>query len=99
MDPEMNDLKAINIRHPMTIHFILVEPTRPENIGASALKTMGFGSMRLINPVDHLGDRAWQLAFGCEEILENARVYDSLKEALQDIDDDIYWVEASVLQP
>ena len=72
----------------MTIHFVLVEPARPENIGASAraLKTMGFGSLRLVNPVDHLCARARQLAFGSEEILENAQVYDSLGDAIKDID-------------
>ncbi|MBD3377514.1 tRNA/rRNA methyltransferase [candidate division KSB1 bacterium] len=88
MDPEVNDFNAINIRHPMTIHFILVEPARPENIGASAraLRTMGFDSLRLVNPVDHLGDRARQLAFGSEEILENAEIYNSLDEAIKDVD-------------
>ena len=44
----------------MDIHFILVEPTRPENVGASAraIKTMGFRSLRLVNPCNHLAERA-----------------------------------------
>ncbi len=80
--------KETNRTHGMTIHFVLVEPARPENIGASAraLKTMGFGSLRLVNPVDHLCDRARQLAFGSEVVLENAEVYDSLDEAIKDVD-------------
>ena len=70
------------------IHFILVEPAVPENIGAAAraLKTMGFSSMRLVNPVNHLADEARWLAHASNEILENAKVYTTLKEAVVDID-------------
>jgi len=69
-------------------HFILVEPSVPENIGAAAraLKTMGFGSMRLVNPANHLADEARWLAHASNEILENAKVYPTLKEAVKDID-------------
>jgi tRNA/rRNA methyltransferase len=70
------------------IHFILVEPAVPENIGAAAraMKTMGFSSLRLVNPADHLSEPAKWLAHASNDILENAKVYKSLKDAVQDID-------------
>ena len=40
----------------MQIIFILVEPAVPENVGAAAraLKTMGFGELRLVRPCTFL---------------------------------------------
>ena len=72
----------------MTIHFILVEPLYPENIGAAAraIKTMGFNSLRLVNPCDHLVKQAKWLAHGSIEILEKALVFNSFEEAIKDID-------------
>ena len=72
----------------MEIHFILVEPAVPENIGASAraLKTMGFGNLRLVNPVPYRAGKAHWLAHGSHDVLENARDYKSLEEAVADID-------------
>ncbi len=69
-------------------HFILVEPAVPENIGAAAraLKTMGFSSLRLVNPANHLADEARWLAHASNDILENAHVFPSLKEAVKDMD-------------
>lgn len=72
----------------MQIHFILVEPAVPENVGAAAraIKTMGFNSLRLVNTKAHLDEKAGWLAHASNEILENAKIYNSLKEATQDID-------------
>lgn len=72
----------------MIVHFILVEPAVPENIGASAraLKTMGFSSLRLVNPCDHLHVKARMLAHGAQDILEGSRVFHSLEAALDDVD-------------
>ena len=72
----------------MQIHFILVEPAVPENVGAAAraIKTMGFNSLRLVNTKAHLDEKAGWLAHASNEILKNAKVYNSLKEATQDID-------------
>ena len=72
----------------MEIHFILVEPTVPENVGAAAraIKTMGFKSLRLVNPCDYLDDKAQMLAHGSVDILKKAPVFTSLKDALNDID-------------
>lgn len=72
----------------MEIHFLLVEPAVPENVGAAAraIKTMGFKSLRLVNPCDYLDDKAQMLAHGSVDILKKAPVYTSLREALNDID-------------
>ena len=70
------------------IHFILVEPAVPGNIGASAraLKTMGFESLILINPGQHLSEEARWMAHGSNDVLENAIVYDDIDRALQNMD-------------
>ncbi len=72
----------------MKIVFVLVEPAVPENIGAAAraIKTMGFSELRLINPTDYLGEKAKTLAHGARDILEEAKVYSSLHDAVGDID-------------
>jgi len=72
----------------MKVYFILVEPQLPENLGAvaRALKTMGFQFLRLVNPCDHLGERAKWVAHGSAEILENAELFSSLDNALEDLD-------------
>lgn len=72
----------------MQIHFILVEPAVPENVGAAAraIKTMGFTSLRLVNTKAHLDEKASWLAHASNEILENAKEYKTLKEATKDID-------------
>ena len=72
----------------MHIHFILVEPAVPENVGAAAraIKTMGFKSLRLVNTKAHLDEKASWLAHASNEILENARVFKTLKEATSDMD-------------
>lgn len=72
----------------MQISFILVEPAVPENVGsaARAMKTMGFSDLVLINPCNHLSDPARWLAHASNDILENARVFDKLEDALEDVD-------------
>jgi len=72
----------------MKINFVLVEPKVPENIGASAraIKTMGFDSLVLVNPCEYKEGKSRWVAHGSAEILENAKVYNSLAEALSDSD-------------
>jgi len=72
----------------MTIHFVLSHPAVPENIGfvCRAINTMGFASLRLVNPTDHLSQQAKKTAYGSHGILDNALVFESLEEALADID-------------
>lgn len=70
------------------IHFILVEPAVPENVGFSvrALKTMGFDSFRLVNPCDHLSKPARKTAYASHDLLESTQVFDSLKDSIADLD-------------
>lgn len=72
----------------MEIYFILYKPAVPGNIGAAAraMNTMGFSSMRLIKPCDHLGKEARMLAHGSMHILENATLHDSFEDASKDLD-------------
>jgi len=72
----------------MEFYFVLVRPSLPENIGATAraLKTMGFNKLRLVKPCDHLSINAIKLAHGSKEILENAQVFENLKDAIEDVD-------------
>lgn len=72
----------------MQIHFILVEPAVPENVGAAAraIKTMGFTSLRLVNTKAHLNEKASWLAHASNEILENAKEFKTLKESTLDMD-------------
>jgi tRNA/rRNA methyltransferase len=72
----------------MQISFILVEPSTPENVGAAAraLKTMGFDNLRLVNPCDHLSEPARWLAHASTDILENAEVFPTFREAVSGFD-------------
>jgi tRNA/rRNA methyltransferase len=72
----------------MNIHFILVSPTNPGNIGsaARAIKTMGFSSLRFVAPVHHLEEMSLKLAYGSHDILKSAIIYNTLEDALADVD-------------
>ncbi len=71
------------------LRFVLVETSRPGNIGAAAraMKTMGFGELVLVNPrfpdaVQH--EEAIAFASGAQDVLEAARIVGSIEEALAD---------------
>ncbi|WP_312241369.1 tRNA/rRNA methyltransferase [Pantoea sp.] len=72
------------------MHFplILVSPARPENIGAAAraMKTMGFSELRIVASEAWREPAARRVAHGAGEILDNIRAYDTLADALADID-------------
>ena len=72
----------------MEISFVLVEPAVPENVGAAAraIKTMVFKNLRLVNPCEYQVVKDLMLAHGSHDILENAEVFNSLEDALIDID-------------
>lgn len=46
----------------MQFFIVLVEPVRPENVGAAAMamKTMGFHSLRIVDSQAHLEPGAWR---------------------------------------
>jgi tRNA/rRNA methyltransferase len=72
----------------MHLNFILIEPKVAENIGASAraIKTMGFDSLIMIKPVSYLDGKAKWLAHGSYDILENAKIFSNLDEAIKSMD-------------
>ncbi|MDY0199846.1 MAG: tRNA/rRNA methyltransferase [Tenuifilaceae bacterium] len=72
----------------MQFTFVLVKPAVPENVGAAAraIKTMGFNDFRLVNPCNYKCVKAQMLAHGSHDILDGAKVFNSLSEALADID-------------
>jgi len=66
------------------ISIVLVRPTRPGNIGAAAraIKNMGLSRLVLVRPTDPLSSDAYTMAYGAHDILEGAKVYDTLQAAL-----------------
>ncbi|HCN88253.1 MAG TPA: tRNA (cytosine(32)/uridine(32)-2'-O)-methyltransferase TrmJ [Oxalobacteraceae bacterium] len=71
------------------LRFILVETSRPGNIGAAAraMKTMGFSELVLVNPrFADAAEQAEAIAFasGAQDVLGSARIVGSIAEALID---------------
>lgn len=68
------------------IRFVLVEPSHPGNIGgaARAMKNMGFADLALVRPTRFPDPQAVWRAAGATDVLERARVYDSLDAAIGD---------------
>lgn len=66
------------------INIVLVEPSHPGNVGATAraMKTMGFSRLVLVNPKSFPHPQAIALSAGAEDILENAVVVQTLEEAI-----------------
>lgn len=67
---------------------ILVEPQLAENVGmaARAMKNCAVPELRLVSPrEDHLSAKAVSASSNSDEILQNAKVFPSLAEALADI--------------
>jgi len=67
------------------ILIVLVEPSHPGNIGASAraMKTMGLSRLALVNPQQYPCAEATARASGADDVLQHAQVYDDLASALQ----------------
>lgn len=72
----------------MQITFVLVEPAVPANVGAAAraIKTMGFRSLHLVNPCNHLSEEAIMLAHGSFDVLSQAGIFHSLTDAVSGVD-------------
>ncbi|ACZ78434.1 tRNA/rRNA methyltransferase [Dickeya zeae] len=72
----------------MQFYIILVAPARPENVGAAAraMKTMGFGRLRIVDSRAHLEPAARWVAHGSGDILDAVDVFPTLADALADID-------------
>ena len=75
----MLETAAANIR------IVLVEPAGPLNVGSVArvMKNMGLHQLILVNPqCDHLGEEARLMAVRAADILETAKLVESLPAAL-----------------
>ncbi len=72
----------------MFFPIILVAPARAENVGAAAraMKTMGFSQLRIVNSQVHREPAARWTAHGATDILDNVECFNTLAEALEDID-------------
>lgn len=70
------------------LHFVLVEPAVPENVGAAAraLKTMGFSSLWIVNSTAHLEKPARILAHGSGDILDQVQLFPDLVAVRRQVD-------------
>jgi tRNA (cytidine32/uridine32-2'-O)-methyltransferase len=67
------------------VRIVLVETTHPGNIGAAAraMKNMGLLRLFLVQPHRYPSHEATARAAGADDVLANARICDSLDEALE----------------
>ncbi|MEB5923729.1 tRNA/rRNA methyltransferase [Franconibacter pulveris 1160] len=72
----------------MRLPVILVSPARAENIGAAAraMKTMGFTELRIVASEAHREPAARIVAHGAGDILDNIKEFETLEQALADVD-------------
>ena len=70
----------------MRLAVVLSRPSHPGNIGAAAraLKTMGFSDLRLVAPRNPPGPESEALASGALDVLNSARTFERLEQALGD---------------
>lgn len=70
----------------MSVRIVLVGPRHPGNIGsaARAMKTMGFDELALVAPQDFPAPAADMMAASAADVLANARVHASVREAVAD---------------
>ena len=68
------------------INIVLVDTIHPGNIGsvARAMKTMGLQRLSLVNPRVFPSGESTALAGNATDVLENAIIFDSIKEAIKD---------------
>ena len=78
--------KKMTITALKNIRIVLIEPSHPGNIGATArsMKTMGLDNLYLVNPKRFPSDEANTLAAAAEDVLAQAHVFEDVSEAIQD---------------
>jgi TrmH family RNA methyltransferase len=66
------------------VRVVLVRPELPANIGACArvVRNTGLSGLDLVDPGDWRTVDCWRTAWGAQEVLEEARVFDDLASAL-----------------
>jgi len=76
----------MNNEHLANIHIILVEPIYAGNVGAVAriLNNFCINNLRIVGSNPHKND--FYLAMHSEHIITNAQMYDTLSDAVQDMD-------------
>jgi TrmH family RNA methyltransferase len=70
------------------IVFVMVRPSEPGNLGATArvLKNFGFSDLRLVEPgVDYLDHEDRWMSVGAYDLLKQCRVFPDLNDALADV--------------
>jgi len=67
------------------IRIVLVRPTHPGNVGATAraMKNMSLRSLYLVSPENFPSDQASDRAVGADDVLRSAAIFTSLDEALK----------------
>ncbi len=68
------------------LHFVLVEPDAPGNVGsvARALKTSGFEKLTLVNPCELDHPELRMFAHRSRDIVDNAQMVSSFEQAISD---------------
>jgi tRNA/rRNA methyltransferase len=66
------------------VRVVLVRPETPANVGACArlVRNTGGSGLDLVQPGDWRTVECWRSAWGAQEVLEQARVFDTLEAAL-----------------
>ena len=74
----------INLQDKISI--VLVEPKSPGNVGmvCRAMKNMGMSDLRLVKGCDRGHPEARKFAVSARDLLDSARTFDSLEDALAD---------------
>ena len=69
-----------------TVRVVLVRPETTANIGAVArvIRNTGLAGLDLVAPGDWRTVECWRTAWGAHDLLEGARVFDDLGDALRD---------------
>ena len=70
------------------IRIVLVEPSHNGNIGstARAMLNMGLTNLWLVNPQNEIDDIALTLSCHAIDVVKNAKIVDSLTDALDGVD-------------
>ena len=65
------------------VRVVLVRPAASSNVGACArvVRNAGLAGLDLVEPGDYRTVECWRTAWGAHDVLEQARVFDSLKDA------------------
>ena len=84
----MEDQNTSSIELLHNIKIVLVGTTHPGNIGASAraMKNMGLSNLILVEPKDFPNDQAIFRSKAAKDVVENATVFSSVKEAVSECD-------------